>query len=140
MRVGQKKKKSADKDGFDKLVELAKSLHTLQVQSCALIRPLVDDYCMHPNMVSENDLGHCFDSILDVACCKEGKVLFDKLCAAFAPKYPECVKDYKGFYIEMWGEDEIRHTRVPNHEGGKRGKNTPLTHRYRRKPVKRDRI
>ena len=91
---------------FDGLFELVKQLHALHKQMCKMQRPVVDDVCHRVRTVSEHELGHCFDAILDCACIKDGYALFQKLCDTFRSRYPECVADYIETYEDLYGTEE----------------------------------
>lgn len=99
------RKKQSD-ENFDAIVALARELNALHKQMCDLQRPVVDDVCRRADSVSEHELGHCFDSILDCACIDAGFALFNKLCDTFRSRYPECVKDYIDIYKEIYGDDD----------------------------------
>ena len=99
------RKKQSD-DNFDAIVALARELNALHKQMCDLQRPVVDDVCRRADSVSEDELGHCFDSILDCACIDAGFTLFNKLCDTFLSRYPECVKVYIDIYKEIYGDDD----------------------------------
>ena len=97
---GVRRKKSSD---FDLLVEnissLADSLMAMYRQSYNVLRPIVDDICQRKESVTQNELDHCFDYLLNISCTDFGKRLFDRLCVTFKSKYPDSVD----FYIK---EDE----------------------------------
>ena len=101
-------KKKNDKE-FDNLVasitEMAKSLQGLYRQSNELLRPTVEDMCANPDSVTEHDLEHCFDQVLEISCTDFGMELFIKLCQTFKSRYPESVTDYMKIQQEMYGED-----------------------------------
>ena len=114
------KKRSAEKNGNKKkndkeyenlladVSELAKSLVGLYEQSCAVLKPIVDDACRNPDSYSENELEHLFDQLLNVSCSRNGKRLFDQLCKRFMPIYPDAVRFYIDADKEMYGgENDI---------------------------------
>ena len=110
-RGGRVKKlcaKEKDKD-FDNLVasisKMAKSLAGLYEQSCALLKPIIDDACRNPSSCGEKELGRIFDQILNVSCCRKGKRLFDRLCKCFMPIYPDVVRFYINADKEMYGDE-----------------------------------
>jgi len=91
---------------FDGIDALAQSLQSLADQSYVLLKPVVDDVCSNPLTVTQNELEHIFDSVLDVAgISKKGKSLFDRLCKAFAAVYPDSVRAYIDIEREMYGEE-----------------------------------
>jgi len=101
--------KKNDKE-YEKLVadisEMAKSLVGLYEQSCAMLKPIVDDACRNPGAYSENELEHLFDQMLNVSCSRKGKRLFDRLCKRFSPIYPDVVRFYIDTDKEMYGGED----------------------------------
>lgn len=60
--------------------------------------PLVDDLCSRT--VSENELSHLLDYLLDFACDEKILELYKMVCRKYLYVYPGCVK----FHIEAyWG-------------------------------------
>lgn len=100
--------KKNDKE-YDRLVadisKMAKSLAGLYEQSCALLKPTIDDACRNPSSYSEKEIEGIFDQILDVSCYKKGKRLFDRLCKCFMPIYPDAVRFYIDSEKEMYGDE-----------------------------------
>ena len=86
--------------------EMAKSLTGLYEQSCAILKPIVDDACRNPGSYSENDVEHLFDQMLNVSCYRKGKRLFDRLCKRFMPIYPDTVRFYIDSDKEMYGGED----------------------------------
>lgn len=62
--------------------------------------PLVEDICNRA--VSEDELSHLLDYLLDFAC--DGKILglYKKVCRRYLYVYPSCIKFYIEAYREMW--------------------------------------
>ena len=98
---GARRKKSSD---YDLLVEsissLADSLMAIYRQSYDALLPIVDDICQRKESVTQNELDHCFDYLLNISCTDFGKKLFDRVCVTFKSKYPDSVE----FYVK---ENEI---------------------------------
>ena len=90
---------------FEHILELVRSLQTLYKQSYELQRPIVDDMCANVDNVSEQELEHCFDRVLDISCTDYGMKLFNKLCRAFKARYPVCVTEYIKIQKELYGAD-----------------------------------
>lgn len=65
--------------------------------------PLVEDVCNR--IVSEEEISHLLDYLLDFAC--DGKILelYKRVCRRYLYIYPKCIKFYIETYREMW-EDE----------------------------------
>ena len=90
---------------FEHILELARSLQAIYKQSYELQRPIVDDMCANVDNVSEHELEHCFDHVLDISCTDYGMKLFNKLCRAFEARYPVCVTEYIKIQKELYGDD-----------------------------------
>ena len=90
---------------FEHILELARSLQTIYKQSYELQRPIVDDLCANADNVSEDELAHCFDFVMDISCTDYGMKLFNKLCGAFKARYPECVTEYIKIQKEVYGDE-----------------------------------
>ena len=100
----KKETQTAD-SAFEHIVELVKSLQGLYRQSYELQRPIVEDMCANPDSVTEYELEHCFDQVLEISCTDFGMELFNKLCQTFKSRYPKAVADYMEIQNEMYGED-----------------------------------
>ena len=98
-------KKSSD---FDLLVEnisrLADSMMAMYRQSYDALRPIVDDMCNRKECVTQNELEHCFDYLLNISCMDFGKKLFDRLCVTFKSKYPDSVEFYIKENESLYGD------------------------------------
>ena len=92
---GARRMKSSD---YDLLVEsissLADSLMAIYRQSYDALLPIVDDICQRKESVTQNELEHCFDYLLNISCTDFGKKLFDRVCVTFKSKYPDSVEFY----------------------------------------------
>ena len=92
---GARRKKSPD---YDLLVEsissLADSMMAIYRQSYDVLLPIVDDICQRNESVTQNELEHCFDYLLNISCTDFGKKLFDRVCVTFKSKYPDSVEFY----------------------------------------------
>ena len=98
-------KGKASDSAFGHICELAKALQSVYKQSYELQRPIVDDMCANKDSVSEHELEHCFDHVLDISCTDYGMKLFNKLCRAFKARYPVCVAEYIKIQKEVYGDD-----------------------------------
>ena len=105
---GVRRKKSSD---FDLLVEnissLADSLMAMYRQSYNVLRPIVDDICQRKESVTQNELEHCFDCLLNISCTDFGKRLFDRLCVTFKSKYPDSVDFYVKEDESLYGDGTV---------------------------------
>lgn len=66
--------------------------------------PLVEDVCSRT--VSEAELSHLLDYLLDFACDEKTLKLFKRVCRKYLYIYPSCIKLYVEAYREMWGDEE----------------------------------
>ena len=104
--INRKRSKGKMSDpAFEHILELARSLQAIYKQSYELQRPIVDDMCANVDNVSEHELEHCFDHVLDISCTDYGMKLFNKLCRAFEARYPVCVTEYIKIQKELYGDD-----------------------------------
>lgn len=103
---GARRKKSSD---YDLLVEsissLANSMMAIYRQSYDALLPIVDDICQRKESVTQNELDHCFDYLLNISCTDFGKKLFDRVCVTFKSKYPDSVEFYVKENESLYGDD-----------------------------------
>ena len=103
---GVRRKKSSD---YDLLVEsissLANSMMAIYRQSYDALLPIVDDICQRKENVTQNELDHCFDYLLNISCTDFGKKLFDRVCVTFKSKYPDSVEFYVKENESLYGDD-----------------------------------
>ena len=103
---GARRMKSSD---YDLLVEsissLADSLMAIYRQSYDALLPIVDDICQRKESVTQNELDHCFDYLLNISCTDFGKKLFDRVCVTFKSKYPDSVEFYVKENESLYGDD-----------------------------------
>jgi hypothetical protein len=104
---GARRMKSSD---YDLLVEsissLADSLMAIYRQSYVALPPIVDDICQRKESVTQNELDHCFDYLLNISCTDFGKRLFDRVCVTFKSKYPDSVEFYVKEDESLYGDGE----------------------------------
>lgn len=85
--------------------QIAKQIMELNQKAYEAYLPLVEDVCNRT--VSEDELSHLLDYILDFACDKKMLGLYKKVCRTYLYTYPGCIKFYIEAYREMWdNEDE----------------------------------
>ena len=103
---GTRQKESSD---YDSLVEsissLANSMMAIYRQSYDVLLPIVDDICQRKESVTQNELEHCFDYLLNISCTDFGKKLFDRVCVTFKSKYPDSVEFYVKENESLYGND-----------------------------------
>ena len=64
---------------------------------------LVEDVCSR--IVSEDELSHLLEYLLDFACDEKILELYKRVCRRYLYVYPGCIKFYIEAYREMWDED-----------------------------------
>ena len=106
---GTRQKESSD---YDSLVEsissLANSMMAIYRQSYDVLLPIVDDICQRKESVTQNELEHCFDYLLNISCTDFGKRLFDRVCVTFKSKYPDSVEFYVKENESLYGVQKTR--------------------------------
>ncbi len=107
-RKGTRRKKSSD---YELLVEsissLADSLMAIYKQSYDTLLPIVNDICQRKESVTQDELEHCFDYLLNISCTDFGKKLFDRVCVTFKSKYPDSVEFYIKENESLYGDDAV---------------------------------
>ena len=66
--------------------------------------PLVEDMCNR--IVSEEELSHLLDYLLDLACDEKILELYKRVCRRYLHSYPGCIKSYIEAYWKMWEEED----------------------------------
>ena len=66
--------------------------------------PLVEDVCSRT--VSEDELSHLLDYLLEFACDEKMLELYKMVCRKYLDVYPGCIKDYIEAYREMWKDED----------------------------------
>lgn len=87
-------------NNIEKLAERT-SDHTQQAYEIYL--PLTEELCKHT--VSEDELEHHLDYILDYAFDERIVNLFKKICRNYLCIYPNCIKSYIEIYKEVWDSE-----------------------------------
>lgn len=77
---------------------IAEQIIQLHQKAYAVYLSLVDDVCNRK--VSEDELSHLLDYLLDLACDEKILGLYKKVCRRYLYVYPGCIK----FYIEAYRE------------------------------------
>ena len=73
--------------------------------------PLVEDVCSRN--VSEDELSHLLDYLLDFACDEKILGLYKRVCRRYLYIYPSCIKSYIGAYREMREEGDSKSADIP---------------------------
>ena len=85
--------------------QIAEKISKLYQEAYGVYLPLVEDVCSRK--VSEDELSHILDCLLDFAWDEKILGLYKKACRRYLYVYPRCIKFYIEAYREMW-EDEIK--------------------------------
>lgn len=87
----------------EKIFWLAEQIVQIRQKAYEVSLPLVDDVCSRT--VSEDELSHLLDYLLDFACDEKILELYKRVCRRYVYIYPGCIRLYIEAYQEMW-EDE----------------------------------
>ena len=87
----------------EKIDQIAEQIVQLYQKAYEVYLPLVEDVCSRT--VSEDELAHLLDYLLDFACNEKILELYKMVCRRYLYIYPDCIEDYIEAYREMW-EDE----------------------------------
>lgn len=84
----------------ENIYQIADQIVQLHQKAYEVYLPLVEDVCSRT--VSEDELSHLLDYLLDFACDKKMLGLYKKVCKRYLYVYPDCIKFYIEAYQEMW--------------------------------------
>ena len=87
----------------ENIYQIAEQIVQLHQKAYEFYLPLVEDVCSRT--VSEDELSHLLDYLLDFACDEKMLGLYKKVCRRYLYVYPDCIKFYIEAYREMWGEE-----------------------------------
>ena len=87
----------------ESIYQIAEKISKLYQEAYDVYLPLVEDVCSRE--VSEDELSHLLDYLLDFACDAKILKLYKRVCSRYLYKYSSCIKFYIDAYREMW-EDE----------------------------------
>lgn len=87
------------------IFQIAEPIVQIHQNAYEIYLPLVDDVCSRT--VSEDELSHLLDYLLDFACNEKILKLYKMVCRRYLYVYPRCIKFYIEAYREMW-EDESK--------------------------------
>ena len=91
----------------ENIYQIAEQIVQLHQKAYDVYLPLVEDVCSRT--VSEDELSHLLDYLLDFACDEKILGLYKKVCRRYLYEYPDCIKFYIEAYREMW-EDKDSYT------------------------------
>ena len=89
----------------ENIYQIAEQIVQLHQKAYEVYLPLVEDVCSR--IVSEDELSHLLDYLLDFACDEKMLRLYKRVCRKYLDVYPGCIKDYIEAYREMWEEKEM---------------------------------
>ena len=87
----------------ENICRFAERIVQLHQKAYEVYLPLVEDVCSRT--VSEDELSHLLDYLLDFVCDEKILGLYKWVCRKYLDVYPGCFRNYIEAYREMW-EDE----------------------------------
>lgn len=90
----------------DGIFQIARQIVQLKQKSYAVYLPLVEDMCNR--IVSEDEVAHLLDYLLDFACDEKILGLYKRVCRRYLYIYPSYIKSYVEAYREMWEDEKER--------------------------------
>lgn len=96
----EEQKKELTQEGFADIIELCKAMEGIYDMAYNQYKPLVDAACKRK--MSENDVCHLLDYLLDFACEARFLSLYKKVCRYYYLFYPGIITEYVELYREMW--------------------------------------
>ena len=87
----------------ENIYQIREQIVQLHQKAYQVYLPLLEDACS--KIVSEDELSHLLDYLLDFACDEKMLGLYKKVCIRYLYVYPDCIKFYIEAYREMWGEE-----------------------------------
>lgn len=84
------------------IFQIAEQIVQLNQKAYEVCLPLVDNAC--GRIVSEDELSHLLDYLLDFAGDKKVLELYKRVCRRYLYVYPRCIQFYVEAYREMWAE------------------------------------
>lgn len=88
----------------ERIYQIAEQIVEIHQKAYEVYMPLVEDVCSRT--VSEAELSHLLDYLLDFACDEKILELYKKVCRKYLYVYPRCIKFYIEAYREMWEDAE----------------------------------
>ncbi len=87
----------------ESIYQIAEKISKIYQDAYDVYLPLIEDVCSRE--VSEDELSHLLDYLLDFTCDEKILGLYKKVCRRYLYVYPGCIKFYIEAYREMC-EDE----------------------------------
>lgn len=94
----------------EEIYQIAEQIVEIHQKAYEVYLPLVEDVCIR--IVSEAELSHLLDYLLDFACDEKILELYKKVCRRYSYVYPGCIKFYIEAYREMWGNGFVSLTDI----------------------------
>ena len=88
----------------ENIYQIAEQIVQLHQKAYEVYLPLVEDVCSRT--VSEDELSHLLDYLLDFACDEKMLRLYKRVFRNYLDVYPGCIGDYIEAYREMRGEED----------------------------------
>ena len=88
----------------ENIYRMAEQIVQLHQKAYEAYLPLVEDVCSRT--VSEDELPHLLDYLLEFACDEKMLELYKMVCRKYLDVYPGCIKDYIEAYREMWKDED----------------------------------
>ena len=85
----------------ERIYQIAEQIVEIHQKAYELYLPLVEDVCSR--IVSEDELSHLLEYLLDFACDEKILKLYKRVCRRYLYVYPGCIK----FYIEKLENDRV---------------------------------
>ncbi len=79
----------------ERIYQIAEQIVWIHQKAYEVYLPLIEDVCSRT--VSEDELSHLLDYMLDFACDEKILGLYKKVCIRYLYVYPRCIK----YYIEV---------------------------------------
>lgn len=88
----------------ENIYQFAERIVQLHQKAYEVYLPLVEDVCSRT--VSEDELSHLLDYLLDFACDEKILELCKWVCRKYLDVYPGCIRNYIEAYREMWEDKD----------------------------------
>lgn len=88
----------------EEIYRMAEQIVQLHQKAYEVYLPLVGDVCRR--IVSEDELSHLLEYLLDFACDEKILELYKRVCRRYLYIYPGCIKFYIEVYWEMWENED----------------------------------
>ena len=83
----------------ERIYQIAEQIVEIHQKAYEFYLPLVEDVCSR--IVSEDELSHLLDYVLDFACDEKIRGLYKRVCRRYLYSLDDCIKFYVEAYREM---------------------------------------